>query len=576
MAPDRPLPHSTHFAGPEAYILSLLDQLESNARLAVLCGGVHVLDFFTSTPDLYSQLLPAEWRAFFAEHEILDILDLLMREDLDIFASSPHKWREGAVPPQSLIEYITTVRLHLLLREPTASQCSRNRQLKLARQVTVGMNIKKVHEVGLFASYVDTISSSLSSSSGEEITHLVDFGSGQNYLGRALASEPYNRSIVAIEGRANNEARAREYDVSAKLAAKKVVMRNKKAFRAGTEEEPHPQTPPPEMASDSMPLATDSTSDAKGKIQYILHHIASGDLSDVIAQIPSPISATTEPPKPEPNLLVMSLHSCGNLVHHGLRSLLLNPSVRAVAMVGCCYNLMTERCGPATYKLDALRPESTSTTSDGDPDGFPMSNRFLEHTKAAKGLRLNITARMLAVQAPSNWREKDSSAFFTRHFYRALLQRIFLDRGCISPPAPFDPRAAGAGGESTGQTSGTPILIGSLPKSSYSSFLSYVRAALGKVYADSDPSRREMFRTQTANLTDADIEDYEEKFKEKRKELCVVWSLMAFSAGVVEAVVVVDRWCWLQEQERVKEAWVEAVFDYGISPRNLVVVGIKK
>jgi hypothetical protein len=51
---------------------------------------------------------------------------------------------------------------------------------------------------------------------------------------------------------------------------------------------------------------------------------------------------------------------------------------------------------------------------------------------------------------------------------------------------------------------------------------------------------------------------------------------MAFSAGVVESLIVVDRWCWLSEREEVREAWVEPVFDYGISPRNMVVVGIKK
>jgi hypothetical protein len=51
---------------------------------------------------------------------------------------------------------------------------------------------------------------------------------------------------------------------------------------------------------------------------------------------------------------------------------------------------------------------------------------------------------------------------------------------------------------------------------------------------------------------------------------------MAFSAGVVEAVIVVDRWLWLKEQKEVEHAWVEPVFEYKHSPRNLVVVGIKK
>jgi len=33
---------------------------------------------------------------------------------------------------------------------------------------------------------------------------------------------------------------------------------------------------------------------------------------------------------------------------------------------------------------------------------------------------------------------------------------------------------------------------------------------------------------------------------------------------------------WLKEQEGVEKAWVEAVWEYKESPRNLVVVGVKK
>ena len=77
-------------------------------------------------------------------------------------------------------------------------------------------------------------------------------------------------------------------------------------------------------------------------------------------------------------------------------------------------------------------------------------------------------------------------------------------------------------------------------------------------------------------MSDGDLAEYERSFARQKHELCVVWSLMAFSAGVVESLIVVDRWSWLSEQESVREAWVEPVFDYGISPRNMVVVGIKK
>ncbi|KAK5119897.1 hypothetical protein LTR85_007223 [Meristemomyces frigidus] len=585
MGPERPLPHSDAFANSEAYVESILDFVGNNALLRTLCGGVHVLDFFTSDPALYDRVIPQDWRDFFGGHIIHDILDLLMREDLDQFQASDEgekRWRDGPAPPQSLIDYIETVRKHLLLREPAGSQCARNRAMKptqkMARHVAVGMNVKKVHEIGLFAHYLNDLTETISSSTDSEISHLVDFGSGQNYLGRALASEPYNKRIVAIESKSHNAERAKEYDIMAKLATKKLIMRNKKAFRAGLEGPGMPAslpTPPPEPAtseSEEQQAKLNGTLDptielsgnAKGKIQYVEHRIEDGDLSAVIARIDSPT----------PRLMVMSLHSCGNLVHHGLRSLLLNPAVKAVAMVGCCYNLVTERLGPATYKLPELRPTTHGharlerTGEACDPNGFPMSDRLCNYNNG-DGIRLNITARMMAVQAPQNWGEKDSEGFFTRHFYRALLQRIFLDRGVVGPPS-----ESNAGGSPAGHSSGTPIILGSLSKSCYVNFVAYVRGALTKLYTDAE--KGDSYYNKMAGLTDEDIEGYYERFRQRKKDLSVVWSLMAFSAGVIEATIAVDRWLWLREQERIGEAWVEAVFDYGLSPRNLVVVGVKK
>ncbi|KAK0932014.1 hypothetical protein LTR91_008835 [Friedmanniomyces endolithicus] len=583
MGPEKHLPFDDAFPSADAYVDSLLDFVGTHDLLRVLCGGVHILDFFTTTdPDLYSRVLPQEWRDFFARHEIMDILDLLMRDDIEaIDVDEDDRWRDGLQPPRSLLEYIRKIRKHLLLRDAKGSQCARNRAMKptqkLARQVAVGMNIKKVHEVGLFARYVSDLTDDISSSTGRKTTHLVDFGSGQNYLGRALASEPYNKRIVAIESKSHNAERAKEFDVMARLTAKELIMRNKKVFRAGLELNAPASlpTPPQELATDgSEPEpthATDSSLDpaieaheeAKGSVQYVEHRIMDGDLSGVVQRIPGP----------NPQLMVISPFSCGNLVHHGLRSLVLNPSVKAVAMVGCCYNLLTERLGPATYKLPSLRPTAhehprlTSTGEANDPHGFPMSDRLCKY--GSQGIRLNITARMMAVQAPQNWGEKDSEEFFTRHFYRALLQRIFLDRGLIGTPS------GDHGGVSpAGHSSGTPIIIGKLRKSCYTSFVAYVQGALAKLYDTPETGVR--FRQKTEGLTDEEIEGYAVTFGPRKKDLSVIWSLMAFSAGVVEATIVVDRWLWLREQEEVSEAWVEPVFEYRMSPRNLVVVGIKK
>lgn len=597
LAPYKLLPHSDDFTSTEEYVDSLLDFVGSDDLLRTLCGGVHILDFFTSEPSLYSKILPQEWRDFFAHHHVMDLLDLFMRDDLKEFVNDGYgeEWKSGPVPPRSLLDYLRKVRKHLLTRTPGGSQCSRNRAMKptqkLARHVAVGMTVKKVHEVGLFAAYINQLTSDFAESEKENISHLVDFGSGQNYLGRALASEPYNKNIIAIESKQANAERAKEFDVMAKLAVKDKLMRNKKAFRQGLEGPgtgvtPKPVVPvnvptPPDSGTEDLGGGTreapevETPTTGTGKIQYVEHRIQDGDLSDVIERMPD--SSTKK------NLMIMSLHSCGNLVHHGLRSLILNKDVKAVAMVGCCYNLVTERLGPATYKLPELRPTTHAhprlekTGEACDPNGFPMSARLCNYynkdgpDSTGKGVRLNITSRMMAVQAPTNWGAEDSENFFTRHFYRALLQRVFLDRGVVGRPTPDCVGGRSPAGHSSG---GTPIVIGSLRKGCYENFVSYVRGALTKLTAD--PDKGDLFTEKMGDITDDEINRYYEEYKERKKDLSVIWSLMAFSAGVIEATIVVDRWLWLKEQDEVQEAWAEPVFDYRLSPRNLVVVGVKK
>ncbi|KAL1635791.1 hypothetical protein SLS56_001486 [Neofusicoccum ribis] len=705
MGPDQPLPlpaeweQSAGGGGAEAFVESLLRFGTTSTTLRTLCGGVHILDFLTREPDLYSLVLPAGWRDYFARDDVdvAAVLDLLMRRDLGELRSPSSGGGDGDGPPEDLLAFIADVRRHSLRRGWAPP-----RQVgRLPRHVALGMGVKKQHEVQHFAAYVDGLAARVAAERGpgQAVSHIADFGSGQNYLGRALASPPYGRRVVGIESRSHNIEGARGIDVLAGLAPKKVVLRNKKEWRrenpkdrprkggegecedcgdggaaevevngangAGVEEVREEQSPEeqttaldttsqatpdrkgqraedafagfaPEGTADFVQESTKETfngipkgskkaklhllEEGGGSIQYIEHRLEDGNLDHVVQQILDPakvaeqqeqdtqtkeradqpfltstpaVTSTTR--AQDPNLMVISLHSCGNLVHHGLRSLVLNPSVKAVAMIGCCYNLMTERLGPPSYKLPQLRPNHPrleATSNAFDPHGFPMSARYAtypipETDGSEVGVRLNITARMMAVQAPQNWGAADSEAFFTRHFFRALLQRVFLDRGVVGPPrsngaanldaemrqgrtvGPCSPAGCSSGGE--------PVVIGSLKKSCYADFVAYVRGALAKIEANAEqPARAEQVRRLMGDITDEEIRGYEETYGRKKKELSVVWSLMAFAAGVVEAMIVVDRWLWLGEQEGIEKAWVEPVFDYAMSPRNLVVVGLKK
>jgi Methyltransferase domain len=661
MPPKASLPLPPGVTDCEAYISSLLSFSTSNDLLQTLCGGVHILDFFTKEPDLYATILPEEWRTYFDGRNIGEILDLLLRDDpethsLDI---ATHGISSAGVPPLSLLEYIQDVRRHCLDRtflppqRKKETNPSRNPKGGVStRTMKIGMKPKKVHEVENFAMYVDNLTSYLdeqatpewqseakSRDNSGDITHLVDFGSGQNYLGRTLACHPYNHNIVAVESKKLNIEGAQSMDITAKVAPKRRFMRDKKLYRLKLQKEKEGDVTPSvtseyadlgdtgdETTSQKVagiveqemedvvdaPIIANTATDplavqtnGSGTIQYIEHKILNGDLSPVVAQIktasprkplssishpetPSKSSSLPKTPEPEsPALAIISLHSCGQLTPHALSSLLLNPTVNAVAVIGCCYNLITERFGGPTTKIPELRtlnPRLLSTSRESDPLGFPLSERLAtyptglgEDGEQERGIKLNITARMMACQAPSNWTQEESDNFFTRHFYRALLQRIFFDYGVVKPVSAHEANTLPKSPAAPSCTE--PIIIGSLRKTAYVDFETYTYAAIEKILGMKDASRHPSYEALLklqATLNDDEIKDYLERYIERKKHLSIIWSMMAYSAGVVESLIVTDRLLYLQEREEVKEAWVEAVFDYRESPRNLCVVGIKR
>ncbi|KAL8955312.1 MAG: hypothetical protein Q9183_006698, partial [Haloplaca sp. 2 TL-2023] len=247
MKPQRPLPFSEEFENVEEYARSILSFVTSSELFKNVCGGVHILEFLTQDPDLYTSLLPSDWRQFFETADMAEILDLLLRNDLNLYGESEvsslasksamgdSEYCKGPRPPGTLIEYIKCVRSYSLDRDTRRSEAVRSANGNLSRQVTVGMKPKKIHEVSNLARYVHDLSTELYSKQSCQVSHFIDFGSGQNYLGRALASPPYERRIVALESKPVNVDGAQSMDVMAKLAEKEIILRNKKQYRLQTE-----------------------------------------------------------------------------------------------------------------------------------------------------------------------------------------------------------------------------------------------------------------------------------------------------------------------------------------------------
>lgn len=151
----QPLPLPPQFTTVDAYISSLLI-FSRNSLFQTLCGGVHILDFFTrdssdnSSPqsqDLYHTILPAEWISYFSVRPLDDLLELILRtEPSDIDPNCP----------ESLRIFIADVRSHSLRREFVKKERVRKavrKSMGAGRKdgeewaLNAGMKPKKIHEV---------------------------------------------------------------------------------------------------------------------------------------------------------------------------------------------------------------------------------------------------------------------------------------------------------------------------------------------------------------------------------------------------------------------------------------------
>jgi hypothetical protein len=139
-------------SSPDEYIASLLE-FWSDPLLQTLCGGVHILDFFTrdcdsadadgaAPPDIYRTVLPADWIAYFEPRPIDAVLDLLLRTPLHDFATDV---------PESLKTFVKNVREHSLqrgfVRRDKSERIKKTAGYGTEWALNMGMKPKKIHEV---------------------------------------------------------------------------------------------------------------------------------------------------------------------------------------------------------------------------------------------------------------------------------------------------------------------------------------------------------------------------------------------------------------------------------------------
>ncbi|KAJ1329929.1 methyltransferase [Microdochium nivale] len=221
--------------------------------------------------------------------------------------------------------------------------------------------------------------------------------------------------------------------------------------------------------------------------------------------------------------MLVGLHACGNLSEHMLRYFTTVPFITQLGAVGCCYNHILPR-------------------SAASPDGFPISDRLWE-----RDVRLSTTALMTGCQAPNNWERsdlsKEESEYSKRRFYRALLEKILFDKGI--------------------ELDKTNRPVWGVRKGDMANFAKFTRRAITCLGIDEN------------SITDDELIAYERRYKDYNGRIAILWTLSVMCCKIVESVIALDRYLFLVENGG-DEVEILPIFDYRVSPRNLMLVASKR
>lgn len=234
----------------------------------------------------------------------------------------------------------------------------------------------------------------------------------------------------------------------------------------------------------------------------------------------------------EEKWLLCGLHTCGDLSSMMLRLFTSSPEISCFVNVGCCYHFLTEK---------AEHPEE-----DEEKLGFPVSNQVKK-----AGFKLGPTARMLSCQAPARWvdQQEETLMAYEHHFFRSLLQLIMVEKGLIDKSV-------------------APVVGRLNKKRDFTSFSVYIKAALKRLKLPED------------TITSEEAEAYYQEYKKRQvdKQITILWTLRVLLAPILESIILVDRWLFLNENipdSPTKSIRLWPLFDPVTSPRNVVITATK-
>ncbi|XP_044041492.1 methyltransferase-like protein 25 isoform X1 [Siniperca chuatsi] len=221
--------------------------------------------------------------------------------------------------------------------------------------------------------------------------------------------------------------------------------------------------------------------------------------------------------------VMVGLHTCGDLAPSTLRMFVAKPELAAVCSVGCCYHLLSEEFDPAGQ--ECLRGVC----------GFPLSQCLRDRSWFC-GRNARMSA-CLALERVSLGQGIQMESLF----YRAVLHVILRDHYSSFK---------------------SEKRVGNV-YSKAKSFVDYVRRALRRLELDE------------SKLSDSDIQDYHDTYRPRMGEIHAFNMLKVALAPCIEGLILLDRLCYLKEQEDLSFSALVQLFDPLLSPRCYAVVGLK-
>ncbi|XP_042171533.1 methyltransferase-like protein 25 isoform X3 [Oncorhynchus tshawytscha] len=422
------------------------------------------------------------------------------------------------------------------------------------------MNSKKSHEVQAMSEVVASLAQRC------RVKQVIDVGSGKGYLCSFLSLQ-YGLQVYGIDSSSVNTHGAQERNRKLKKYSR-AYQRHSKANRTPTVMPPSGQEDLEDIAPEDNSLPESDQSDpASAPEDPFLSALCVGMVEPTSPRVPpSELSLEERERRKRENLerkamswvnsggmgsgmlyspltsyvtaetelkeiigeledaVMVGLHTCGDLAPSTLRMFVAKRELLSVCSVGCCYHLLSE-------EFDPTRQECPSSSVCG----FPLSG-YLREQSWFCGRNARMSA-CLALERVA----KGQGIQMESLFYRAVLHVILRDHYSSFKS---EKRVGNVYSKAT-------------------SFVDYVWRALRRLELDE------------SKLSDSVIQGYHDTYRPRMVEMEAFNMLKVTLAPCIEGLILLDRLCYLKEQEDVAFSTLVQLFDPLLSPRCYGVVAVK-